>query len=445
MKLNDLESEFFDNILNAELGVPVYATLEYDKERFDIIVVPEVTGEGYFRLNYYNAPAYNPGTQNSESAVPYKSFSMNEILGTHPSLERASLNGDQVTVTLYPSRLPSKPESPPKLDATVLYAGRLHRGALGLDKNQVTAQKTPLKKAEFSIVQFPDFVAPEHRIALYSGDGWQIVLTRDDKHTRDMVSHTGVIDKSDGSEYGTGNLGDVMEGLKYFFAFAAGVYCHHTVAVGYDSGNRPVWGEIGEFNPARPRPNWFSSVVPVGTDLEKLSPGFWRRWGKNKNEINAVIECYVHSNAMRQAGITKDAVAKSYAGLEILASLVLGQTIRQDSAKRINEVLSKNRIPHLRLDQSNTPVLAKLCNDLNVGNYSGPHLLSNVRNYVPHPLDPKTPAEVKAKHLRYLDADPVNYVYLHDLCQYSLEYAFLKFCGFQPAGYRPLLETRHQV
>ena len=38
MKLNDLESAFFDKILNAELGVPVYATLEYDKERYDSLV-----------------------------------------------------------------------------------------------------------------------------------------------------------------------------------------------------------------------------------------------------------------------------------------------------------------------------------------------------------------------------------------------------------------------
>ena len=33
----------------------------------------------------------------------------------------------------------------------------------------------------------------------------------------------------------------------------------------------------------------------------------------------AVIECYVHSNAMHTTGVQKDAVAKSYAGLEILA------------------------------------------------------------------------------------------------------------------------------
>ena len=144
---------------------------------------------------------------------------------------------------------------------------------------------------------------------------------------------------------------------------------------------------------------------------------------------------------MSQAGTSKDAVAKSYAGLEILASLMQGETIEQDSAKTITEVLSGSPIPNLHL---NTPVLVKLCNNLNVGNHQGPYLLNKVRNYVVHPLDRKTQPEVKASHLKYLDADPVNYAYLHDLSQYYLEYAFLKFCDFRPGAYRPLL-ARHQV
>ena len=54
----------------------------------------------------------------------------------------------------------------------------------------------------------------------------------------------------------------------------------------------------------------------------------------------AVIECYVHSNAMHTTGVQKDAVAKSYAGLEILASLALRKTIYGDSNEEIHKVLT---------------------------------------------------------------------------------------------------------
>ncbi len=78
MNLNALERKFFDKILNAELGVPVHATLEYQMETFLIIIVPEIGPDGYFRLNYYNAPAYDPETQ-CDDGKPFKEWSNNEI------------------------------------------------------------------------------------------------------------------------------------------------------------------------------------------------------------------------------------------------------------------------------------------------------------------------------------------------------------------------------
>ena len=446
MRLNDLESKFFDRILNAELDVPVHATLEYEDDIFDVILVPELTEEGDFRLKYYNAPQYTPEAQYSDSGKASRKFSINEALGAHPLLERAWLNSDPVTVQLHPSLLPVKPVLNPKLDATVLYAGRRHRGALGLDRNQVTVQGSPLKKAEFCIVDFPDFKSPS--VVLDSGEGWDIKLTRDEQQTRDLVSHTGLIEKSDGREYGADELGDVMKGLKYFFAFVAGAYCHPTVVIGYDSQKRPVWGQIGQFEAARRHlPNWFNnSNVRIGDALEVLFPQFWSKWIDHKDAMVAVIECYVHSNAMREAGVPNDAVAKSYAGLEILASLILGKTIFGDSGKEICKVLSNQQIPHRCLTQAETPTMARLSKNLGESKMRGAYLLGGVRNYVTHPLDPKTRAEVKKKYLKYLDTDPVNYFYLHDLSQFYLEYVLLDFLGCETSGiYRRLLETMQLV
>ena len=486
MNLNALERKFFDRILNAELGVPVHATLEYQTETFPIIIVPEIEPDGYFRLKYYNAPAYNPEPRHLGHGAFAQSWSGSAVFGTHPLFEQAWLESDPVTVVLHSSPMlpPIGPRENLKLDAKVLYAAHRHRGALALDKNLVTVQNAPLKKAEFCIVDFPKFVTPdkqrrstagigaperemlesvasrleddatidiwppEHHVILDSGDGWNIRLTRDEQQARDLVSHTGLIEKSDGGEFGTDELDDLLEGLKYFFAFVAGAYCYPTVVIGYDSQSRPVWGQIGRFEMDRHHPtNWFNNGDGplLGANLEALFYRFWFNWNAYKDAFAAIIECYVHSNAMRKAGVPKDAVAKSYAGLEILTSLKLRKTIKNNPGAEIHKVLEDYAIPHLRLKEPGTPSMSKLSENLRIKASKGSDLLNSVRNYVAHPLDPHTQALIKQGHLDYLEADPKHYVYLHDLSQFYLEYAFLKFCGYETYDHRLLLETQQQV
>ena len=60
MELSSLETKFFKEILKAELDVPVQATLSYENNSLKMIVVPEITPSGYFKLKYYNAPAAEP-------------------------------------------------------------------------------------------------------------------------------------------------------------------------------------------------------------------------------------------------------------------------------------------------------------------------------------------------------------------------------------------------
>ena len=481
MKLNDLEARFFEQVLNAELGTPVHATLEYEDDTFEVILVPELNEDGQFTLKYYNAPRYEPETQFNDAGVGTKSLTDDQAFGRHPSLKQAWLDGDPITVRMRPSQLPFKPKLSQKLKATVLYAGLHHRGLLGLKENQVTLQKSPLQRADLSLVGFPDFVLPNRpfhsiidlsiqereflqslagrlgdnasisikpssrHITLDSKNGWTVKLTRDEQRNRDMVGHTGLIERTDGQVFESDELGDVLDVLKYFFAFVAGGYRHPTVIVGYDSQNRPVWGEIGQFSTSPHHiSNWFSNsnTVCEGTALENLFPMFWTKWVDKKDEIVAVLECYAHSNAMRQAGVPKDAVAKSYAGLEILASLARQKTIHSDPSKEVHEVLSCYKVPNLCLDQSKTPVMARLSEDLEEPALRGTYLLGCVRNYVAHPLDRNAQAEVKQKHLKHLDADSANYFYLHDLSQFYLEYALLKFLGFEVGdNHRQLLEA----
>ena len=447
MELNNLERKFFEQILNAELGVPARATLGYRNEEFDIIVVPEIESKGYFVLKYFDAPHYEP-EPDSSGAVAFGRL----LFGTHPLLERAWKTGDPIALQLHTSSsMQMNRVERQKLDARVTYAGPGQRGRLALDKNHVVVQKTPLRKSEFCMTNFPKFLTRYRpfSIVLECGEGWRITLTQDEALTRDSTSHTGLIEKSEGRDYEIGQLDDVLRALQYFFAFVAGVYCHPTAVIGYDSRNLPTLGEIGRFDLQRPNQlNWFShdKDIQEGVYLEDLFPRFWRLWSKKRNEIIAVIECYVHSEAMQKAGVPNDAVAKSYAGLEVLASLMLGKPIKGNSADKINKVLSCNFILNICLDEAETPFLARLCRELvkaEENRERGPYLLNEVRNYVAHPLRRKE-AEIKKKHLDLLDSDMSHYVYLHDLSQFYLEYMFLSFCGYETRSFRDLLEAKQQ-
>ena len=490
MQLNALEQVFFDRVLNAELDVPVPATLSFGKHTFEVIIVPEINPDGYFILKYFNTPAYKPEPQASEGSAPAVTLSHDEACGQHPAIRQAWLQEEPVTVNLRPTislrdRTFFQRNVIPELDGRVQLADTGHRGSLRLHNNQVAVRKSKLKRAEFCIVGFTDFIAPRgllttadtgewmktlesmtsklnegakinvelppSYLVLSTGDGWQVTLTKDKDLTRDHVSHTGAIERIDGSDYDANELVEVLDGLKDFFGIIAGKWCHPTAVIGYDGGGRPVWGRIGRFHTVRqPLPNWFRNDrnASDGSVLEVLFPRFWCRWHQKKDEIAAIVECYVHGSSMQRAGFSEDAVVKSYAGLEMLASLMLGKTVSGNSNKEIGKVLDK-QIPHHSLDVSKTPSLAKLYGNLKVekdskGNCLGLNLLNAVRNYVAHPLDRDTPASIKAMYLKHLDADYTQYMFLHDLCQYYLEYLFLEYCNFEVAraglDYRPLIE-----
>ena len=430
---------------------PVPATLSFGNHTFEVIIVPEITRDGYFILKYFNAPAHDPEPETGEGGVGVVTYSPFEANGQHPLFRKAWLESEPVTVQLRPTtslldRMRSQSKVRPNLDARVQFADTGHKGRLRLKKNQVTVQESKLKRAEFCIMGFPDYVnLPDSCLALDTEDVWRVTLTKDKDHTRDHTSHTGTVERSDGSEFESGELEEILQGLKYFFAFTAGSWCLPTAVVGYDLSNCPVWGESGRFDAGRrPSVNWFNnSANPLdGFYLERLFPQFWCRWRHKKSEIAAVIECYVHSNSMREAGLLKDSVAKSYAGLEMLTGLKLCQTIERDSDKEICKVLDK-RMPHYKIVNSKIPVMATLCGKLGVQR-KGVYLLNAVRKYVTHPLDKGTLVEVKQKHLKHLDGDQTHYVYLQDLCQYYLDYLFLSYCGFRMdqtnLAYRRLIE-----
>ena len=393
MELNGLEKKFFDEILNAELDVPVQATLTFEDNSIELIVVPEITPSGYLELKYYNAPAAEPENDADASGNRESSWQVEEDFGRHPLLQQAWRNDDELSLYLHTTPMPFQARANSKLVAKVIHAGMQHRGSLALDKNLVVVQESKLTKARFNLVGFPDFsslerqrrsvfglneskhealksvaegltggarltlaAAPRHLI-LRCDDGWKITIVKEETPTRDLVSHIGSIEKVDESNYGADEIDDLLQALKYFFAFAACSYCSPTVVVGFDSQNRPVWGKIGRLGMDwLPPTNWFNYIgLRRGAALEGLFPKFWLRWQEHRDEIIAIIECYVHSYAMRDTGIAKDAVAKSYTGLNLLASLRKGRQV--NGPRYIKTTLSEYGVQNL-----STPAVERIVN-----------------------------------------------------------------------------------
>ena len=352
MELSSLETKFFREILNAELDVPVQATLSYEGNSLEMIVVPEITPSGYFELKYYNAPSAEPESSPIGRGTLVKRWQLEEDFGRNPLLQEMWSKEHTASLQLYTSPLPLQPRQNLCLAVKVLHAGMEHRGSLTLDKNQIDVRESKIANTKFNLVGFPDFLSPERQRDSISGiddiqrqtlrsvadelsggatltlnpaprhailecdDGWKITVVKNETPTRGFVSHIGLIKKGDGTEYDADEVGDLLRALHYFLAFAAGTYCHPTVVVGYDSCRRPVWGKIDRFAMDWSSPNnWFNNMkFRTGSFLEELFPQFWLKWRAHKDEIITIIECYVHSYAMRKAGIPNDAVAKTLHG-----------------------------------------------------------------------------------------------------------------------------------
>ena len=182
MKLNDLETKFFDGILNAELDVPVPATLRCEGRDFDMIIVPEIAPEGYFRLKYFNAPAYEPEVGGDGT----RSWVGEEMFGTHPVLKRAWQSRSHADLQLHPSPMPIEHGANPTLDVKVLFADYQHRGELVLYDNQVTLKGYSLNKVEFCILDFADFITVERQFASMAG-----ISEEDNEILRRIASNLG--------------------------------------------------------------------------------------------------------------------------------------------------------------------------------------------------------------------------------------------------------------
>lgn len=480
MNLNRTEQRFFSDVLHTELSAPTKAKLMIGDDEFPIVVIPQISQNGDFVFRCFDIPAYKP--ENQDGAL---SFENGQMFGIHPILEKAWDNQDVVNLKLADKPQPVAPFQTitgPNIQAIVLSVDFGHKGTLSIHKNQIQKNCSTLSQVVFSLVDFSDYkktvnifeefsdkgttrrraimsnlksirdqfndpveikIINPARISLHTGEEWEITLTEDENQTRNHTSHSGLIAKTNGKEFEINEVNDLLPGLTQFFAFTSCAYRHPTTVIGEDSKGKTVWGQIGRFDLMPQSTNWFNNdnSVPATVYLESLFPKFWSQWREHPEELTIIIESLVNSKAMQQAGLPKEALATCYTGLDLLSTLVLKQPDPNDSCANVSRALDCHDILNLHLEPPQTPITAQLAHTLGLDK-RGPCLISSVRNYVMHPLE-RGSDSIKQEHREHLDDNYSFYFYLHDLCQFYLEYLLLiGLCGYQPQHFRTLTESR---
>ena len=479
MQLNEIEEKFFSDVLRAEPEMPLRANLKVYDDEFSVMVIPQITQDGYFEIRYFGTPPYEPNDEGGQMT-----WEGDEIFGVHPVLGEAWSKQDAVVLELekrpHPFALLQNTAGP-NISARVLIVEPNHKGRLAISENEVLLETSKLRRAEFSLVDLPKIVYKganwlrnlvakgqeeidafqnelqsavarvndddfsihtkyQNTTNLYTEDGWTITLKEDDEQTRGCTSYTGTIQREDESEFEVQELNHLLEGMVKFFSFASCAYRHPTAVIGYDSDNNVVWGQIGKFNLMRRSPNWFdSSGTPAANVyLEHFFPKFWSTWKDSQNEIKTVIDYYVNSKAMQEKGFPQSAVATIFSGLELLAYQIIKKPKKNNPADNIKRALQQYNIPRQCLDESKTPVTSQAARNLDAGQ-SGVELLTSIRNYVVHPTEFY---RLTTEHdlLLHPNKKYPPFYFVHDLGQFYLEYLFLEMCGYKPQFYRPLIE-----
>ena len=479
MHLNKLEEKFFSVVLRAEQEIPIRANLKVYDDEFSVMAMPQITQDGYFEIRYFGTPQYRPSGEKGQVTLEG-----DEIFGVHPVLKKAWSRQDTVELEFEERPHPTAPfrnTTGPHFPARVLTVEPNHKGGLGVFENEVLLKGTSLTRAEFSLVDIPkiaftgmswlqnlikkgqeefDAFQNDLQTALtrvddedfsiqtrYKGttkldtkDGWLTTLSEDDEQTRGCTSYTGTIQKKDESEFEVQELRHLLEGLTRFFSFASCAFRHPTAVIGYDTDDNVAWGKIGKFNLMRRSPNWFDSsgTIAANVYLEHFFPSFWSTWKNRQNEMETVIDYYVNSKAMQAKGFPQSAVATIFAGLELLAHLIVENPEKNNSTENIKSALQLYDIPRQCLDESQTPVSFQAAKELNAGQ-SGIDLLTRLRNHFVHPTNFLELA-TRPEFLQHSYEKYAPYYFAHDLGQFYLEYLLLEMCGYTPQSHRPLIE-----
>jgi hypothetical protein len=199
---------------------------------------------------------------------------------------------------------------------------------------------TAFSHVTFQLVNFIEYLGawvvddsvPYHGRVEMSGGGWR--LTVDARPDLDAVkkvlnstggyaaTHTGRLEREDGSTFSRDVAVEMLDGLYWFFSFVAGSPCGPFLPVGFDLHGHAAWSRWGVPTTTTwpPQGGWLDSHYPQA--MADLFPGFVERWLDPywKRVVYLGVGYYLDANVPRTV---EKAIALGQIVLELLVYAVL--------------------------------------------------------------------------------------------------------------------------
>lgn len=249
-------------------------------------------------------------------------------------------NGGKGDMYVFRSRMAEKIEgafSPVRQPCTILDKGR------------------PLQSVQFSILNFPEFIGKENQyievngkmqlcgIARLEAASWLITITATSNLSENLnilrkdsgyaLTHTGLIERSDGGTFSVEDVEKLFSGLRLFLSFARGASCGLTYIEGKDQSGERSWVKWGSSYTAPWRyVNSCADGIRTRADiLSEAFPGFWRlsqqQAGVLNQPINLALYWYLCSN---ESNTLEPGIILTQAALERLAHEIAGKKVKAD-------------------------------------------------------------------------------------------------------------------
>ncbi|MFD5094473.1 hypothetical protein ACFWMR_27985 [Amycolatopsis thailandensis] len=235
-----------------------------------------------------------------------------------------------------------------------------------------------------------------------TGAGWKVALDYPwnhqeiEKDLRDngghAVTHTGRVEREDGSDFSAGSLQNVLHVLRYVLSLACGRWTSPILSVAYNNATEPTWSE---WAPPLVSP-WRTSFGLVdGHHPEQLQELFERTavaWADplKQEVVRRAIYYLIDANDPHPLEL---AVSSAQSGLELLAWSELVEDHQIHTAKTYKSLKAHESMRELLTLHSISPMfppeltelssVASKLTDLSVGD--GPEVLTRMRNGVMHP------------------------------------------------------------
>lgn len=235
-----------------------------------------------------------------------------------------------------------------------------------------------------------------------AGAGWKVTLDSPgnrreiEEDLRDngghAVTHTGRIEREDGSDFDADSLQDILHVLRYALSFACGRWTSPILPVAYDASVEPVWSEWASplVSPWRTSLGLVDSYHPE--QLQELFERIAVAWADplKQEVVQRAIYYLIDANDPNPLEL---AVSSAQSGLELLAWSELVEDRHIHTAgfyknlaahKSMRDLLTLHSIsPAFPPDLTELALVAAKLADLAIGD--GPEVLTRMRNGVMHP------------------------------------------------------------